>query len=209
MKVSITFLKFKETMKKAIEEIETTDADYLHVDVMDGKFVPPVVLPIAEIEELLPNTKKPLDVHLMVESPREYIDVFSKYNTEYITIHSEIDEDILSLIDYIHSKGIKAGIAINPETTVSSISGYLKVVDYCLIMGVVPGYGGQKMIPETIAKIQELKKIRERNNYHYVISFDGGVNNETRHLLDDLDIMAVGSFITMSDNFQMRVNEMR
>lgn len=209
MKVSITFLKYKETAKKAVEEIETTDADYIHVDVMDGKFVPPVVLSIPEINELLTNTQKPLDVHLMVESPKEYIDVFSKCNTKYITIHAEIEENITYLIDYIHSKGIKAGLAINPETSIVSIVNYLEKIDYCLIMGVTPGFGGQKMMPETVAKIKELKTIREENNYRYVISFDGGINLETRHLLDELDIIAVGSFITMGDNFQERVNEIR
>lgn len=209
MKVSVTFLKYKETMKQAIEEIETTNADYIHVDVMDGKFVPPVVLPIPEINELLTNTQKPLDVHLMVESPKEYIDVFSKCNTEFITIHAEINEDITSLIDYIHSKNIKAGIAVNSETTIGSIKKYLGDLDYVLIMGIIPGYGGQKMIPETVDKIKELKTIREENNYHYVISFDGGINMDTRHLLDELDIIAVGSFITMSDNFQDRINEIR
>ncbi len=209
MKVSVTFLKFKDSRKKAVEEIEQTDADYIHVDVMDGAFVPPVVLPMAEIKELLPNTKKPLDVHLMVENPQEYIDVFSHYNTEYITIHAELKQDIESLIKYIHEKNIKAGIAINSETSVSSIAKYLKIVDYVLIMGIIPGYGGQKMIPETVQKIHELKDLREKSDYHYVISFDGGINQETRPLLDDLDIIAVGSFITMSDNFQARIDALR
>lgn len=209
MKISVTFLKYKETMKQAIAEIETTDADYLHVDVMDGKFVPPVVLPIPEIKELLTNTTKPLDVHLMVEEPEEYIDVFSKCNTEFITIHAEIKKDIRSLIEYIHKLGIKAGIAINSKTSISDIIEYLPVIDYVLIMGIIPGYGGQKMIPETVLKIHELKSIREEEGYHYLISFDGGINKDTRHLLDELDIMAVGSFITMSDDFQEAINTLR
>ena len=209
MKVSVTFLKYKETLKKVISELETTDADYLHVDVMDGKFVPPIVLPISEIKEHLMNTRIPLDVHLMVENPLEYIDLFANCHTEYITIHAELSQDIRALIDYIHSKGIKAGLAIKSETTISSIEEYLSVIDYVLIMGIIPGYGGQKMIAETVLKIHELKEARENNNYHYVISFDGGINQDTRHLLDELDIMAVGSFITMSDNMQERINIIR
>lgn len=209
MKVSVTFLKYKETLKKVIEELETTDADYLHVDVMDGKFVPPVVLTVSEIKDYLMHTTKPLDVHLMVEDPIEYIDLFAKCHTEYITIHAELNQNIPDLINYIHSKGIKAGLAIKSETTISSIKQYLEMLDYVLIMGIIPGYGGQKMIPETVSKIHELKSIREVNNYHYVISFDGGINQETRPLLDELDIMAVGSFITMSDDMQERIDNIR
>lgn len=209
MKVSVTFLKYKETLKKVIDELEITNADYLHVDVMDGKFVPPVVLPIPEIKEHLMNTKIPLDVHLMVEEPKEYIDLFANCHTEYITIHAEIDQDIRALIDYIHSKNIKAGLAIKSETTIDDIKEYLNIIDYVLIMGIIPGYGGQKMIPETVSKIHELKTVREENNYHYVISFDGGINKDTRPLLDELDIMAVGSFITMSDNMQESIDAIR
>ncbi len=209
MKVSVTFLKYKETLKKVIDELETTSADYLHVDVMDGKFVPPVVLPIPEIKEHLMNTRIPLDVHLMVEDPKEYIDLFAKGNTEYITIHAELNQDIRALIDYIHSKNIKAGIAIKAETTIEDIKEYLNVIDYVLIMGIIPGYGGQKMIPETVSKIHDLKRVREENNYHYVISFDGGINKDTRPLLDELDIIAVGSFITMSDNMQESIDIIR
>ena len=209
MKVSVTFLKNKESMKKAIEEIETTDADYIHVDVMDGKFVPPVVLPIPEINELFANTKKNLDVHLMVENPKEYIDVFKKFdNTRIITIHAEIGNPE-NYIDYIHENNLMAGLAINSETSILTIEKYLDKLDYVLIMGIIPGYGGQKMIPETVTKINELKSLRETKGYHYLISFDGGINKETRPLLDGLDVMAVGSFITMSDDFQKSINEIR
>ena len=209
MKVSVTFLKYKESMKKTIEELETTDADYIHVDVMDGKFVPPVVVNLHEINELFADTKKPLDVHLMVENPKDYIDIFKGFdNTKIVTVHAEID-NTEDYIDYIHENNLMAGIAINPETPISSINAFLEKIDYVLIMGVHPGYGGQKMIPETVDKITELKTLRETNDYHYLISLDGGINKETRPLLDGLDVMAVGSFISMSDDFQKSLNEIR
>ena len=209
MKVSVTILKNKESMKKTIEELETTDADYIHVDVMDGKFVPPVVVELHEINELFNDTKKPLDVHLMVENPKDYIDIFKGFdNTKIVTVHAEID-NTEDYIDYIHENNLMSGIAVNPETPISSIESYLKDLDYVLIMGVHPGYGGQKMIPETVDKITELKSLREANDYHYLISLDGGINKETRPLLDGLDVMAVGSFISMSDDFQKSINEIR
>lgn len=209
MKVSVTILKYKETRRKTVEELEVTDADFIHVDVMDGKLVPPVEIPLHEINELFRDTKKPLDIHLMCESPKEYIDAFKSFeNFKIITVHSEI-ANVEYYIDYIHENNIMAGIAVNPETSISSIAPYLEKVDYVLIMGVKPGYGGQKMILETISKINELKNSRETNDYHYLISFDGGINKETRPLLDGLDVMAVGSFITMSEDFQKSIDEIR
>lgn len=209
MKVSVTFLKYKDTLKKVIDDIENTNADYIHVDVMDGKFVPPVVLTMEEINKYLLHTHKLLDVHLMVEDPYPYIDLFASGHTEFITIHAEITKNLHEVIKYIHAKGLKAGLALKEKTTPEDIKEYLPEIDYVLVMGIIPGYGGQKMIPETVPKISELKRIRAEHNYHYCISFDGGINPETRPLLDDLDIMAVGSFITMSDDMQKSIDIIR
>lgn len=208
-KTSITFLKHKTTIEDAIKEIENTDAEYIHVDVMDGKFVNNIFLTNEEASKILSNTLKPLDVHLMVEEPLEYIKLYSKFNTEYITIHVELNTDLNYLISIIKNYGIKAGLAINPDTSIEALYQYLDKIDYIIIMGVTPGAGGQKLIPETINKIRKLKELREENNYHYEISLDGGVNDSTRPLLNELDTIIVGSYVAMSDNFQETINTLR
>ena len=197
MKISVSILKSKIPRSKCIEEVEKTDADFIHVDFMDNTFVKRSTF------------KKDLDIHLMVNHPKEYIDAFSTLKAcKYIIIHSEINHDISELIEYIHFKGKKAGIAINPYTKVDTIKQYLENVDYCLIMGVIPGYGGQELITSTTMKIDELIKIREELSYHFEISFDGGVNGDTIKLLDGLDIAVSGSYVCMSENFQEKINSL-
>lgn len=208
-KTSITFLKHKTTLQDAIKDIENTDSDYIHVDVMDGKFVDNTFLTNEEASSILVNTSKPLDVHLMVENPIEYIKLYSKFNTEYITIHVELDTDLDYLISMIKSYGIKAGLAINPTTEVEALYTYLDKIDYIIVMGVTPGAGGQKLIPETVKKIAKLKELRRDNNYHYELSLDGGVNLSTRPLLNDVDTIIAGSYVAMSDNLQEAINTLR
>lgn len=208
-KTSITFLKHKTTIEDAVKDIENTDTEYIHVDVMDGKFVDNIFLTNEEATSTLANTIKPLDVHLMVEEPLEYIKLYSKFNTEYITVHVELNTDLDYLISIIKSYGIKAGLAINPSTSIEALYPYLDKIDYIIIMGVTPGAGGQSLIPETIAKISKLKELRTLNNYHYELSLDGGVNSKTRPLLDELDTIIAGSYVAMSDNFQEAINTLR
>ena len=209
MKTSISFLKSNDTREETINRIIATDANYIHVDVMDGEFVERKVLEIDEVVKLLSKSRKPLDIHLMVAHPLEYISAFKNLNAHYITIHSEIEDNIEDLIKLIHSYGIRAGLAINPSTEVIKISKYLTMIDQVLIMGVNPGYGGQELIPECVDKIKELIDMRDNYNYHYLISLDGGVNGETRKLLDGLDIIVSGSFVCMSDDYQTKINELK
>lgn len=209
MKTSISFLKSRLSTEETIQEISKTDADFIHVDVMDGKFVERKVLEIPEVIRLLSKSEKPLDIHLMVEHPLEYISAFKNLNARYITIHYEIEDNIGELIELIHSYGIRAGLALNPDTPVSKLNKYLERIDYVLIMGVVPGYGGQSLIESTIDKIHELEKIRDEYNYHYQISFDGGVNGETRKKLEGLDIIISGSYVCMSDDYQAIINTLK
>ena len=209
MKTSISFLKSKFSTEETLAEITKTDADYIHVDVMDGKFVERKVLEIPEVIRLLSKSEKVLDIHLMVEKPLEYITAFKNLNARYITIHIEIDDNIDNLIELIHSYGMRAGLALNPDTDIRKLNKYLDRIDYVLIMGVVPGAGGQSLIPSTVDKIRALNYIRDMYNYHYQIAFDGGVNGETRKLLDDLDIIISGSYVCMSDDYQATIDTLK
>lgn len=209
MKISVTFLKSRYERSETIKEIAKTDADYIHVDIMDGDFVERTVLSIEETQKLFEHSTKPLDIHLMCSSPKKYIESLSNLNVSFITIHAEIEEDLESLIELIHSFGNGAGLAIKPETPVSMIEKYLSVIDNVLIMGVKPGYGGQSLILSTVNKIDELKKLRKDKGYHYQISLDGGVNLETRQMLDDLDIIVAGSYICESIDYQKQIDTLR
>jgi ribulose-phosphate 3-epimerase len=209
MKTSVTFLKSKYDRSSTIEKIMETDTEYIHIDIMDGIFVDRTVLSIEETRELFLNSQKKLDIHLMCEKPREYIEALSDLNVEYFTIHAEIKENVKELISYIHSLGINAGLAIKLETTIEDVRDYLDSVENILIMGVNPGYGGQPLTLSAVNKIHELKECRERYNYHYQISLDGGVNSDTRSLLGDLDIIVAGSYICESDDYQAKINTLR
>ena len=210
MKISVSILKSKIPRSKCIEAVEKTDADFIHLDVMDGKFVHNKTFTIDEVMEQFSDCKKDLDIHLMVNHPKEYIDSFSKLKPcKYLIIHEEINHDINELLEYIHMKGKKAGIAINPYTKVEQVKPYLENVDYVLIMGVIPGFGGQQLISSTIMKIDELIKVRDDLDYHFELSFDGGVNGDTIKLLDGLDIAVSGSYICMSDDYQKQINTLR
>jgi len=209
MKVAISFLKSNYNLEKTIDLICNTNADYIHVDIMDGKFVSNKTLQYNELEKVLNNRNIPLDVHLMVDDPISYINDYKNLNPEYITIHKEINQDIDYLIDLIHSYGIKAGISIKPNTSVNEIEKYLKIVDNVLIMSVEPGLGGQKFIETSVNKINDLVKIREDNNYNYVISIDGGINSTTIDKVKDVDFVISGSFICMSENYQEKINELK
>ena len=206
MKVAISFLKSKYSVLETINKINETDADYLHVDIMDGIFVPNKT---DDNIEVLKESNKLLDVHLMVDNPIPYIIKYKNLKPEFITIHSEIDYNIEDLIRLIHSYGIKVGISIKPKTNIKNIEKYLELVDNILIMSVEPGLGGQKFMDSVCFKIDILDKLRKERNYKYVISIDGGINDNTIDKVSDVDFVISGSFICMSDNYQSNINKLR
>lgn len=160
-------------------DIEITDkagADVIHIDVMDGLFVPSISFGMPVIKSIRKTTDKTFDVHLMIEEPIRYIKEFAECGADYITVHYEACKDIHATIDKIKEYGLKAGVSIKPNTKVEVLKPVLNDVDMVLIMSVEPGFGGQKLIPHTVDKVRELRKIVDDNNLNVIIEIDGGIN---------------------------------
>ena len=199
MKIAASFLNIKDPIVEEVTKLSNQDIDYLHLDVMDGIFVENKTFTYEEFYNITRFSTKPMDVHLMVSDVRKYIDEFSNMKPEFITFHYEAVSEVGSVINYIHEKGIKVGMSIKPSTDVSEIIDYLNYLDLILVMSVEPGKGGQSFIEESTKKIEQLYNLRERQNYHYLIEVDGGINNNTIKLCDKADIVVVGSYITKQD----------
>lgn len=204
--ISASFLSIKDNIKENIKKLDNTSIDMLHVDIMDGIFVPNKTWNINEVNELLIDTKKKKDVHLMVNDVKKYIDDFKIIKPEYITFHYEAIDNIFDTIRYIKSLKTKVGLSIKPNTNIEDIKPYLKYLDLVLVMSVEPGKGGQKFIESSIDKIDYLYNERINNNYRYLIEVDGGINDITSKLCNKADILVIGSFIT-NGNYQEQINK--
>lgn len=180
-----------------INEVERAGADYIHVDVMDGNFVPNITIGPLVVEAIKPTTNLPLDVHLMIENPDQYIEAFAKAGASIITVHQEASVHLHRTIHLIKRFGVKAGVAINPATPVAMMEPVLPYIDLALVMTVNPGFGGQSFIPETISKIKTLDEWRKRHDYAYEIEVDGGINVETAKICveNGADVLVAGSAI--------------
>lgn len=208
MKVSASFLSSKDPALD-IRKLNETDVDYIHVDIMDGKFVPNKTMPFSEMRNIYKYTNKRLDVHLMVDDPRKFIPLYAELNTEYITFHVEIDGDIMECLNMIKKYSIKTGLSIKPNTKVSELLPYLPYIDMILVMSVEPGAGGQAFITESEQRIQEVRALLNEYNIPAVISVDGGITGETVSKCRDADIVVSGSYIVKSDDFQERITSLR
>lgn len=205
MKIAVSFIKSKYNEKETIDIINQTSSDYLHIDIMDGKFVENKNYDFDDIELFVKDNHLPLDIHLMCKEPQKYIEEYIKLKPYNITFHIEAVESPERLINLLHENNIKAGLAINPETNIKSIIPYLDIIDTVLIMTVHPGKGGQRFMMEMIDKINEISKLKK----DFQIEVDGGINNETIQYVKDVDIIVSGSYICESDNYDLQINKLR
>ena len=166
-------------LEKEIEMVNDTEADLLHLDIMDGVFVPNLTFGFPVIRQIKSVSKKPLDVHLMILHADKFIPTFAEAGAEIITIHQEASPHIHRSIQMIKDKGKKAGVSLNPGSSLDSILPILPIVDLVLLMTVNPGFGAQSFIPLVLQKIEQLAEIKQKNQYHFLIEVDGGINSET------------------------------
>ena len=186
-------------VKKSLENV-IDSVDYIHLDVMDGEFVPNISFGYSFIKSLRKITDKPFDTHLMMVHPNKYIKEFVEAGSDYITFHIEADCDAKETIDLIHSFNVKAGISIKPNTKVDEIKDLLPCLDMVLVMSVEPGFGGQKFMPIAIDKVKELSELKKKYNYNYLINIDGGIKDSTAvYIKDYVDLAVSGSYILNSD----------
>ena len=206
MKVSVSILSVYDRLISTINKLNQSKADFIHVDVMDGRFVEDTKFPIEVVKDIMSVAKKPLDVHLMVDD-YETVEKYADLKPDMITFHVEIIDDF-ELIDYVKSLGIKVGLAINPETDVDRLTPYLDYIDLVLFMSVNPGRGGQPFKEEVIEKVKKLKEYAPED---LIISIDGGVNDKTVSLCKyaGCDMVVAGSYITKADDMEGAINNLK
>ncbi len=179
--------------------IAEAGADWVHVDVMDGHFVPNLTIGVPVVASIKKVTRLPLDVHLMIENPEKYIEQFVKAGSDYLTIHVEATNDPLRVLKRIRELGAKAGISLRPGTPLSAITPFLSELDLVLVMTVEPGFGGQSFMKDQVSKISELKRLREEKKMNYLIEVDGGVNESTIGECHDADVLVAGNYVFKND----------
>ena len=191
-----------------IKRLEVCGADLIHVDVMDGHFVPNLTIGPPVIKALRKYTKLPFDVHLMINPVHKYIKEYAKAGSDIITIHPESTENLKSSIKEIKDLKKKAGVSLNPNTPIETILNDLNDIDLILVMSVFPGFGGQKFMPEVIKKIDELSKLRTKNNLNYKIEVDGGIDfsNSKKTIEAGADILVSGTTIFKENNGDLKKN---
>ena len=196
------------SLSKEINRVEKGGADWIHVDVMDGHFVPNLTIGACVVKDIRKTTELPLDVHLMIENPEKYVDDFIKAGSDIITFHIEASKNPLEIINKIKQNGIKAGVSIKPKTSVDKIKDILPLVDLVLVMTVEPGFGGQKFMNDCAKKIKELKASAKKD---LIIEVDGGINKETAKICKEYgaNALVAGNYVYKSENVEGAIRDLR
>lgn len=194
---------------KEIEEVENGGADYIHVDVMDGHFVPNITIGPLILDAIKPVTSLPLDVHLMIENPDAYIPMFANAGASILTVHQEVCPHLHRTVQLIKDNGVKAGVVINPATPAETLLPILPEVDLVLVMTVNPGFGGQSFIQNTLKKIEQIATWRKELNLSFELEVDGGVNKDTAKLCTDAgaDVLVAGSAVFKSTDRRQAIED--
>ena len=198
-------------IQRDVEMINNSNADWFHVDVMDGVFVPNISFGFPVIEAIKKHAKKPLDVHLMIQNPDQYIHQFQKSGADILTVHYEACTHLHRTIQAIKEAGMKAGVALNPHTPVAFLEDVIEDLDLVLIMSVNPGFGGQKFIKNALAKVAQVKELIISKKSNALIEVDGGVNLETGKELvkAGADVLVAGSFVFNSENPTITIDSLK
>jgi len=182
-----------------VQAVTAAGADWIHVDVMDGHFVPNLTIGAPVVKALRPVSKIPLDVHLMIEKPEKYIEDFARAGADYLTIHVESTADVAGTLRRIRELSVRPGITLRPRTPVAEILPFLEQVDLVLIMTVEPGFGGQKFMNDQVEKIAVVRRELERLKSSALIEVDGGINAETAPLVSQADVLVAGNYVFKND----------